>query len=174
MRLGVELLALGLALGLALPAGAAESTSSSSLSLSVASACRISSASSLSFGKYDSVGANAQSPVDGSGSVSVVCTNKTSSARVSLSQGSNPAAGSSCASPVRQMRNGRGDQLRYHIYQDANRAIPWGCTPETSYALPAFSRTLTPVQLTTFGRIPAGQLAGTGEYVDTVEVVVTF
>jgi len=174
MRWCVEWLALGVALGLALPAKSAESTSSSSVSLSVASACRISSASSLNFGKYDSVGANAQSPVDGSGVVSVVCTNKTSSARVSLSQGSNPGTGSSCASPVRQMRNSRGDRLQYHIYQDASRAIPWGCTPDTSYSLPPFSRVLTPVQLTTFGRIPAGQLAGAGEYVDTVEVVVTF
>ncbi len=155
-------------------AHAAQSTSNGSFSMSVAQACRIASVSALSFGNYNALGENLESPAGSKGMVSVVCTNGTSTARVTLSQGGNPEVGSSCSNPLRRMGNGRGGFLPYGIYQDVNRTLPWGCGSQNGVSLPTFGRTLTPVNLTTFGTIPAGQPAVVGDYVDTVEVIVTF
>lgn len=157
-----------------LSAWAEQSTTNGTVSLSVATACRIASVSSLSFGNYDSIGTNATQALDSTGSIGVVCTNGTSTARVSLSQGSNPAAGSSCVNPLRRMRNSQGGWLSYAIYRDAAKQQPWGCVPENSYLLPAFGRVLTPINISPYGSVPPGQLVGVGDYVDTIEVVVTF
>lgn len=171
----LPLLLSGLLLSMAtLAAQAEQSTTNSAVTMNVATACRISSVSSLSFGNYDSVGTHATQALDSSGSIGVVCTNGTSTARVSLSQGSNPASGSSCANPQRRMRNSQGAWLNYTIYRDAAQTLVWGCLPENSYLLPAFNRVLTPVTIAPYGRVPAGQPAGVGDYVDTIEVVVTF
>lgn len=171
----LPLLLSGLLLSIAaLPAQAVQSTSNSTLSMTVVSACRIASASSLNFGRYDSIGTHSFQSLDSSGVIGVVCTNGTSTARVSLSQGSNSEPGSSCANPLRRMRNSQGSWLSYRIYRDLGKTQVWGCLPENSYLLPAFNRVLQPVNITTFGTVPAGQPAGVGDYVDTIEVVVTF
>jgi len=128
----------------------------------------------LNFGRYDALGVHATQPNQASGSVSVVCTNGASNVRVALSQGGNAAAGSSCSAPSRQMASSQGVPLRYEIYQDAARTLPWGCDPQTGVVLPAFGRQLTPVTVMTYGSIPPGQPAPIGEYLDTVEVIVTF
>ena len=154
-------------------AGPSPQQTSFQVTANVASSCTVS-ATTLAFGQYDPADANAAAPLDASGTVSVRCTRGTATAVAALDQGSNPATGSSCANPLRQMDGGAALRLRYDIYQDAGRAAPWGCDATNTQAIPTFTTSLTPVQLTTYGRIPAGQDAAIGSYTDTVQVSVTF
>lgn len=154
-------------------AGPSPQTANFQVTANVASSCTVS-ATNIAFGAYDPADANATAPRDANGSVSVRCTRGTSTAVAALNQGANPATGSTCASPLRQMTGGATLRLRYDIYQDAGRATAWGCDATNSQAVPTFTSSLTPVTLTTYGRIPAGQDAAIGSYTDTVQVSVTF
>lgn len=154
-------------------AGASPQTATFQVTANVASSCTVS-ATDLAFGAYDPADANATAARDATGTVRVRCTRGTSTAVAALDQGANPATGSTCASPLRQMSDGGTLRLRYDIYQDAGRATVWGCDPTNGLSIPTFTSSLTPVTLTTYGRIPAGQDAAIGSYTDTVQVSVTF
>ena len=154
-------------------AGPSPQSANFQVTANVASSCTVS-ATNIAFGAYDPADVNATTPRDASGTVSVRCTRGTSTAVASLTQGANAAAGSTCASPLRQMNGGGTLRLRYDIYQDAGRATVWGCDATTVQAIPTFTSSLTPATLTTYGRIPAGQDAAIGSYTDTVQVSVTF
>lgn len=153
-------------------AGPSPQTANFQVTASVASSCTVS-ATDIAFGAYDPADANATTPATANGTVNVRCTRGTSTAVATLGQGLSPAAGSTCASPLRQMSDG-GETLRYDIYQDAARSTPWGCDASNSQAIPTFASSLTPVQLTTYGSIPAGQDVSIGNYADTVQVSIDF
>ncbi|MFI4909982.1 MAG: spore coat protein U domain-containing protein [Steroidobacterales bacterium] len=74
---------------------------------------------------------NATSALDGTGTVTVTCTNG-SAVAVTLNQGTNPAGGSTDAVPARQMKDAGTDHLAYTPYQDSNRTTVWGNTVGTS------------------------------------------
>lgn len=154
-------------------AGPSPQTANFQVTANVTGSCKVS-ATDIAFGAYDPADANATAPKDASGTVSVRCTRGTSTAVAALNQGANALAGSSCATPQRQMTGGGTLRLRYDIYQDAGRATAWGCATTNTQAIPTFASSLTPVVLTTYGRIPAGQDAAIGNYADTVQVSVTF
>ena len=156
-------------------AGPSPQSANFQVTATVAASCTVS-ATDIAFGTYDAVdaGANATTPLDAAGGVNVRCTRGTSTAVAALDQGANPAAGSTCANPLRQMNGGGAERLRYDIYQDGARNTPWGCDAANTQAIPTFTSSLTPVSLTTYGRIPAGQDAAIGSYTDTVQVEVTF
>jgi len=154
-------------------AGPSPQTANFQVTATVASSCTVT-ASNIAFGAYDPADANATAARDAVGSVDVRCTRGTSTAVAALNQGLNPATGSTCANPLRQMSGGGTERLRYNIYQDAARNTTWGCDASNSRAIPTFTTSLTPVQLVTYGRIPAGQDAAIGSYTDTVQVAVTF
>lgn len=106
--------------------------------------------------------------------ITVICTVNTP-VSVALSQGSNPAAGSSCLAPARAMSNvllGSVD-LPYDIYSDAGYTSVWGCDTTndvdfTSAGLPLGNT------LIAYGRIAPGVNASLGVYLDAVQVDVTF
>jgi spore coat protein U-like protein len=148
-------------------------TANFQVTANVAASCTVS-ATNIAFGAYDPADVNATTPRDANGSVSVRCTRGTSTALATLSQGANPATGSTCASPLRQMNGGGTERLRYDIYQETGRTVAWGCDTTNDLPIPTFTSSITPVVLTTFGRIPAGQDAAIGSYTDTVQVSVTF
>lgn len=154
-------------------AGASPQNANFQVTANVAASCTVS-ATNIAFGAYDPADANATAPRDANGSVTVRCTRGTSTAVAALNQGANPATGSTCASPLRQMNGGSTLRLRYDLYQDAGRATVWGCDATNDQPIPTFTSSVTPVTLTTFGRIPAGQDAAIGSYTDTVQVSVTF
>ncbi len=150
-------------------ANAATATANLSVTASVSATCSIST-TALGFGAYDPVGANNASPLDGTGNVIVTCTNGASAA-LTLGQGSNAAAGSTDAVPVRRMKNAGGVFLSYSMYTDAAHTTIWGNTSGTSVAQTGSG---TASSVTVYGRIPAGQNVASGAYADTVVATVTF
>jgi spore coat protein U-like protein len=150
-------------------ANAATATANLSVSATVAATCSIST-TALGFGAYDPVGANNASPLDGTGTVVVTCTNGASAA-LTLGQGTNAGTGSTDAVPVRRMKDAAGAFLTYSLYQDAGHATIWGNTPATSVAQTGSG---TAASVTVYGRVPAGQNVGSGTYTDTVVATVTF
>ena len=85
-------------------ASAATSTSNLAVTATVAANCTIS-AGSVAFGAYDPIVVNATNAKTATGTVTTTCTNG-SAAYITLSQGLNPATGSTDAAPVRQMLSG--------------------------------------------------------------------
>jgi spore coat protein U-like protein len=133
--------------------------------VTVISECTVSS-STVNFGAYDPVSANAVTPNDSTGTVNVFCTTGTL-ATVSLDVGSH-ASGS-----TRRLLGTSGDLLTYEIYLDAPRTIVWNTVNTDSGT--SVSK-LTPISggFTAYGRIPAGQDVRTGSYSDTVLVTVNY
>lgn len=152
-------------------AGPSPQTSSFQVTANVVASCRITSTTDINFGAYDPADVNNTTALDANGNIAVRCV-KGTTANVAIEQGANPAAGSTCAAPARQMAGG-ADRLAYAIYQDAARTTLWGCDPSNDQTFTA-ATVLTPTTLTTYGRIPAGQDVGVGAFADTVNVTVTF
>lgn len=161
--------AAGLALGASSIGMAATATSNLSVTATVTSNCTIGT-TAVAFGAYDPVSANATTPLNGTGTVSVTCTSG-ASATITLGQGSNAAAGSTDAAPLRRMKDAGTDLLSYALYQDSGHATSWGNTAGTGIAQ---TGTGTTANLTVYGQVAAGQNVPAGSYSDTVVATVTF
>jgi spore coat protein U-like protein len=144
------------------------STTNLSVTATVSANCTIST-SAVAFGAYDPISTNASSALNGTGSVTVTCTNG-SGATVTLGQGSNADTGSSDTAPLRRMKAG-SNFLNYALYSDTNRSTVWGNTAGTGVA---HTGTGSAATLTVFGQIAGGQNAASGSYSDTVVATVTF
>jgi spore coat protein U-like protein len=158
--------------GLAVASIAAEGrlvgqTQSTSLTVNatVVKNCTITTAP-VAFGNYDSVAANATSPLDGIGTVTVACT-KGAPAKVGLGLGGN-AQGA-----ARRMLATAAEYLNYELYRDAGHATIWGDTADTALDLPA-APNRNPRNFTIYGRVAAAQDATVGTYTDTVVATVNF
>jgi spore coat protein U-like protein len=149
-------------------AHAGTNTADLDVSATVTANCTISTAP-LAFGAYDPITANAVSSLDGSGTVTVTCTNG-SSAVITLGQGANPDAASEDTAPLRRMTDGT-NFLAYSLFSDAARTIAWGNTAGTG-ANHTGSGMAT--NLTVYGSVAAGQNVPAGSYSDTVVATVTF
>lgn len=169
-RIRFALLAAALALPLAAQAGPSPQTGSFQVTAQVNASCQVVSTANIDFGVYDALAATDQ---DAAGSVTVRCSQGTTNVLVALDQGANPAAGSTAAAPLRQMASG-AERLPYQVYSDASRSSVWGDTAATGQTIPGPMSAGTPVVLTTYGRIAAGEDAAPGAYTDTVGVTVTF
>jgi spore coat protein U-like protein len=133
--------------------------------VTVISECTVST-SSVNFGAYDPVSANASTPNDSTGTVNVYCTAGTL-ATVALDLGSH-ASGS-----TRRLLGSTGDLLTYELYLDSARTVIWNAVNTDSGT--SVSK-LTPINggFTAYGRIAAGQDVGMGNYGDTVLVTVNY
>lgn len=142
------------------------------VSASVTATCTISTAP-VAFGAYDPT---AVTDLDGTGTVTVLCTNGTAG-YVTLGEGANPDATSTPAVPVRQMAGGAAaaGRLVYQLYSEATYTDVWGNTTITGLNHVGDG---TATALTVYGRIPAQQnvIAGSGAtaYADTVVATVEF
>jgi len=138
---------------------------------SVAANCTIS-AADLNFGAYDPLVANATTPLDVDGSVTVACT-KGAAATIGLGQGSAAFTGSTALNPLRQMSAG-AERLRYDLYRTSTGTGVWGDIGTANVlAYTAASKAAT--TLTIFGRVPAGQDVGaSASYSDTVRATINF
>lgn len=161
--------AVALALGVASSVDAATATSNLSVTASVAANCTIST-TAVAFGAYDPIGTNAASPLNGTGSVSVTCTNGASTT-VTLGQGSNANTGSTAAAPLRRLKDSGTNFLSYALYSDTGRTTTWGDTAGTGVP---HTGTGTLTALTVYGQIPAGQNVPATSYSDTVVATITF
>lgn len=152
-------------------AGPSPQTGSFQVTANVVASCLVTSTTDIAFGNYDPADANSAAPLDASGSVAVRCV-KGTTANVAIEQGANPAAGSSCVSPLRQMAGGT-ERLAYAIFSDAARTAVWGCDTANDQTFTA-ATVATPTTLTTYGRIAPAQDVSVGAFADTVNVTVTF
>jgi spore coat protein U-like protein len=161
--------AAALAIGAVSSTDAATATQNLSLTASVTANCTISTAV-VAFGAYDPVVTNATTALNGTGTVSVTCTNGASTT-VTLGQGSNAATGSTDAIPARRLNDGGTNFLTYSLYSDTGRTVVWGNTVGTSVA---HTGTGLLTALTVYGAVTAGQNVPAGSYSDTVLATITF
>jgi spore coat protein U-like protein len=168
-RMLTAAVAAALAVGAASTTDAATATSNLSVTASVTANCTISTAP-VAFGAYDPVVTNATTALNGTGTVSVTCTNGASTT-VTLGQGGNPGTGSTDAAPARQLKDAGTDVLSYSLYSDTARTVVWGNTVGTSVA---HTGTGLLTALTVYGAVAAGQNVPAGSYSDTVVATITF
>ena len=146
---------------------ATTATSTLTVTASVTANCTITTAP-LAFGAYDPVVANASTPLSGTGTLNVTCTNGAITA-VTLGQGSNPATVSTDAAPARQLKDAGTDVLAYSLHSDAGHATVWTNTGGVAY-----TGTGTAGTMTVYGAVAPGQNVPAGTYSDTVVATITF
>ena len=152
------------AAALASPAAAGTTSSNLSVSASVNASCTVST-TALDFGGVDTLSA---SPVDGTGGVSVTCTNGTD-----WTAAADAGSGSGASFATRLMSAG-GNTLSYTLYTNAGRTTVWG-DGSGSTATIGNTGSGSAQNVTVYGRIPAGQTSvPAGAYSDTVSVTITY
>jgi spore coat protein U-like protein len=144
---------------------AQSATASMTVSASVSKNCTITT-SPVNFGGYDPVAANATTPLDGTGTLTVACT-KGAVAKIGLNAGSN-AQGT-----TRRMSQSASAFLTYEIYSDAAHTVVWGNGTTDSLDIPA-APNKNPRNYTAYGRVASAQDATVGAYTDTVVATVNF
>jgi spore coat protein U-like protein len=154
-----------IAAGIRLSGQGGQTSSSLTVTASVSKNCTISTAP-VNFGAYDTVAANATAPLDGIGTVTVICT-KGAAAKVAL------GAGTNAQGTTRRMGQGTAAYLTYEIYKDTARATVWGDTADTALDIPA-APNRNPRTFTAYGRVPPAQDATVGNYTDTIVATVNF
>jgi spore coat protein U-like protein len=153
---------------------AGSATSNLSVTASVTANCTIAT-TAVAFGAYDPVVANASTPLDATGTVTIACT-KGAGPTITLGLGAN-ASGS-----TRQM-TGTGGLLAYELYQqpsttpgtacDYSSPTIWG-TAGANIFTPTVAPSKTARSYNVCGRVAAGQDVGSGNYSDTVIATVNF
>lgn len=161
-------LSAGLALALAGPASAATDTGNMTVGATVTANCTIA-ASSLDFGAYDPVVANASADLDVATTISVTCTSA-ANATITLGEGANAEGGSTADAPLRQMISG-ADLLKYNLFTTVGRTTVWGNTLATSVP---YTGTGTATNVDVYGRVESAQNVPAGTYADTVVATITF
>lgn len=148
----------------AAPASAGTASSNLSVNATVTANCTIST-SALNFGSVDTLSA---SPVDGSGGITVTCTNGTG-----WTAAADVGIGSGASFVSRRMSQGL-NLLSYNLYTNAARTDVWGDGSGTTFTI-ANTGTGAAQAVSIYGRIPAGQISvPAGGYADTVSVTVTY
>ncbi len=131
--------------------------------------CSFTAASGVGFGSYDVFKVT---PTLVSGTLTFNCTGVGAggqSVTIALNRGTH-----SPGLPNRNMANG-AQLLSYNLYQDAALTIIWG-TGNRGTALfgPIVAANNTPVTLTIYGAIPAGQDLTAGSYSDTIRATINY
>jgi len=107
-------------------------------------------------------------PTDSTGSLTYTCISVLGTITIDLSRGSAPSYF------PRQMRKG-AETMSYNLYLDAARISVWGDgTGGTSHYGPVTPPLASPVTVTIYGRIPAGQNVSVGSYTDTITATINF
>jgi spore coat protein U-like protein len=158
-----------IAVGAAPSADAGSATANLSVTATVTANCTITTAP-VAFGTYDPVVTNATAALNGTGTVSVTCTNGASTT-VTLGQGLNAGTGSTDAVPVRRLIDGGTDYLAYTLYSDTNRSVVWGNTSGSGLANTGNG---TLQALTVYGAVAPGQNVPAASYSDTVVATISF
>jgi spore coat protein U-like protein len=109
------------------------------------------------FDPYDPLGG---APADGVGAVRLRCDDAVA-ATIAL--------GTATGGSGRALR-GADDELRYELYSDPARMLPWG----DGGAAPVRAASGPEAELTVYGRIAPGQNVRDGSYTDSVTIILTF
>jgi spore coat protein U-like protein len=148
----------------ATPAFATDASSSLGVSASVTANCTVST-SPVAFGNVDVTSGQA---VQGTGSISVTCTNGTA-----WTAAADAGAGAGADLTTRKMANG-GDLLNYSLFTDSGRTQTWGDGQDATTTFAATGTGSAQVE-TVYGLIQAGQTGvAAGDFADTVQVTVSY
>jgi spore coat protein U-like protein len=135
------------------------------MTVTVSAECTVNT-TSVNFGAYDPVVANAATPLDATGTVNVYCTTGTL-ATVSLDLGTH------FTGTTRRMLAGAANFLTYEIYRDAARTVVWN-TVNTNSGTSTSKTIAINNGFIAYGRIPSGQDVTMGAYGDTLLVTVNY
>ena len=125
--------------------------------------------SPMAFGAYDGFVANASTALEATATVVSTCTSG-AAALITMNAGASAGSGSADA-PVRRMTAGAEKYLVYQVYSDDTRDTVWGNTTPTGLAL---SGTGLPQSLTVYGSIPSAQMVPEGDYIDQINVTISY
>jgi spore coat protein U-like protein len=129
-----------------------------------AQSCTIS-ATSVNFGNYNVYNG---SDIDSTGTVTYRCNSFAFNITVGLTRGA------SATFNPRQMRKG-AEVLSYNLFRDASRTTVWGDGTSGTSVYSIFNPpNNSNVNLTVYGRLPAGQDVSAGAFSDTVTAVINF
>lgn len=131
------------------------------VSADVVASCELN-VSAMNFGSLNTQVIN---PVLQTANINVACTDNTNYS-VTLSQGQGGGSGPA----DRKLKNG-GAELSYGLYQDANRAVPWGDLATNDVDATGIGANQS---FTVYGKIHVGQSAQFGTYTDNVVVTVVY
>ena len=127
--------------------------------------CSFASTVGVNFGAYDEFN---PTPTDSTGSLTYTCISVLATITIDLSRGDGPTYF------PRQMHTGP-HTLSYNLYLDAARVAVWGDgTGGSSHYGPVVPPLVSPVTVTVYGRIPAGQNVSVGAYTDTITATINF
>ena len=148
---------------------AATTTGPLEVTATIANSCAFHT-STVPFGAYDPVGANASTPLAKTGDIHLTCT---SGASVTLraNEGLHAAnATGTCATATctRAMKSGT-NYLSYDLYTNAGHSTLWNNTT----SIPV-TGTGAEQRIDVFGYIPAGSVQPAGSYADTVTMTATY
>ena len=138
------------------------------VSVSVKHSCSMNT-TSMAFGTYDGVVANASNALEATATVISTCTSGTE-ALITMNAGASEGSGSDDV-PVRRMTSEACDYLVYQVYSDVSRETVWGNTDPTGVAL---TGTGVPQSLTVYGSIPSAQIVPEGDYSDQIYVTISY
>lgn len=145
------------------PAFALSDTDTMTVTATVIASCDVS-PSTLAFGNYNPTSA---SPLDASGTISVLCTSGTPY-EIALNAGT----GIGATIAARRMTLS-GNTLTYSLYSDSGRLSVWGQTSGSNTVPGTGTGATQPISV--YGRIPINQTAPAGvNYTDTVTITVTY
>jgi spore coat protein U-like protein len=145
--------------------GCPRATASLAVSATVTGNCTIST-STVSFGSYDPVSANASANLDSTGTITFACT-KGSAPTIGLGLGSNVSG------TTRRLTDGAGNFLAYELYSDTGRSTVW--TPTGGGVVtPGAALSKTARNQTVYGRITSNQDVPAGSYTDTIVATINF
>lgn len=157
-----------LALGVSGAAFAGTSSDNLAVSASIAANCTIDASGGLAFGAYDPIVTNKSNALEGTGTISVTCTNG-SAVTIELNGGLNED-GAAPAAPARRMVDG-ANFLSYTLYSDLGRTTLWATGELVDVA---DTGTGVASDHTVYGSVAANQNVPVGNYADTVSATVTF
>jgi spore coat protein U-like protein len=170
-------LLLGVAVALAgLPslfASAATVTASSPVTASVVANCMIQMSNYIQFGSYDAVN-NKTTEKAGNNLIAytLYCT-KGTVGTMSISQGVNADAASTCDAPLRRIKSAAGNMMSYDLYTSSDKSQKWGCgTSNVQSFTSIWGQYGSTVSV--YGFMPAGQDAPAGSYTDSVTVTINW
>jgi spore coat protein U-like protein len=173
--------AVAAALALAVPPRADGTTATLGVSAFIPANCTIST-TALSFGRYESLLANATTALNAAGTVSIACT-KGSTPKITMDLGQNPNAGKRYMALLASGSTVLAGALYYELYQPPDPTPGSGCSfPGTRLWGTTAGQTFVPSSPTSrsartynvCGTIPPGQLVMMGAYADTVVATVNF
>ena len=138
-------------------------TATFQVTATVADSCLVS-ATPLAFGAYDPAAVK-----DGASEITTTCT-KGTKYNIGLDAGSNA---SNATTPSTRAMTVNSEYLSYDLYSNIDRNTVWGNTIGTNTVEISASAGGEEVHYV-YGRIPAGQYVTAGDYVDTINVIITF